>query len=433
MSGTWAKALLSLCTILAIAGSVTLGAGPSFATGQAAPVRAGMRVRLCTSLPFTSIFGAMSHGIDNSVRLATEQWTQRFRAAHLELLPPISLDDGAAQGSDPALEEENAHACVRRQDTFGYVGPLNSGATFKSEPILNQAGMLQINPSNTIPTLTSPVTRQIFEPATYSRRLAYVTFYRTVTTDALQGPADATFMRETLHARDYFLVDDQFLYGSSVAETAHDYATRIGLRLAGKAHLDPKSPSSVAGSADAVAAIVAARQPDATLCGCDATQAAPFAAALRRQRYSGPFVGPDALESSDIFIKGAGTGAANSYASNVGLDPAGAPGAFRSAYRRRFHVPLQYFDALAYDAANIALNAMYQASTHGKLRGSLFRRRAAILPYVAHVRWHGAAGITTFDRNGDTRRRLVNMYAVRNGTWRLIGVAPPVHGVSPTG
>jgi ABC-type branched-subunit amino acid transport system substrate-binding protein len=106
---------------------------------------------------------------------------------------------------------------------------------------------------------------------------------------------------------------------------------------------------------------------------------------------------------------------------------------FRRPYRHRFHFPLHQFDAPAYDAANIVLNAIYQAAVHGKLRGSLFRMRAAVLPYVAHTRWHGALGLTSFDRNGDTRNRIVSMYAVRHGAWIYAGKAPAVRGVSPAG
>lgn len=69
---------------------------------------------------------------------------------------------------------------------------------------------------------------------------------------------------------------------------------------------------------------------------------------------------------------------------------------FRRAYQQRFYVPpvcfesaagtqMSYFDAPAYDAANIELNAIYQAALHGRLHGNIFQMRSAILPYVAHV------------------------------------------------
>jgi branched-chain amino acid transport system substrate-binding protein len=281
--------------------------------------------------------------------------------------------------------------------------------------------------------LTSPLARKRLQPATFSRRLAYPTYYRVVTTDVLQGPSDAAFMRKRLQARSYFSVDAPFFYASGIVGTMQAYGTRIGLRLIGTGHLDSTSPSSITASAGSVADIIAAKGPGAVFCGCDyPSEAIALASALRRKGYSGPFVGPDVLLAPD-FVKGAGSSAANSYASNPGLDPAGASRAFRNAYRRRFHVPLQFYDALAYDAANIALNAIYQASKAGTFRGKLFQRRAAILPYVAHVRWHGAAGVTTFDRNGDTTNRIVSVYAVRHGRWRYWGTAPKVSDVKPAG
>ena len=432
-------AMQRLLYLLGMLGLLSAGGLPgvwSSAAHQGSPGQALMPVRLCTSLPFGHpSHRPLSQGIDNSVILATEQWRSRFRAAHLDLLPPIMLDDGgsATEFYDLALEKANARSCAHRHDILGYIGPLNSNAAFISEPILNRSAMLQISPSTTYPLLTSPATRKSLEPATYSHRLAYPTFYRPVTTDALLGPADAAFMRERLHALDYFLVDDSSPFGKGVAGEAQAYATRIGLRLVGTGHLDPRSSSSIAASAEAVADIVAAKQPDAVFCGCAGSigEGAAFAGALRRRGYSGPLIGLDALWLGADFLQVAGTGATNSYASDEGLDPAGAPKAFRSAYRRRFHLRLQFYDALAYDAANIALNAIYQASTAGRLRGSLFQMRAAILPYVAHVRWHGAAGVTTFDPNGDTRNRIVSMYAVRNGRWLFAGKAPEVLGVNP--
>lgn len=430
------KRLLYLCTLVSLFGGNTVLGIRTYAAHLAEPVHATLQVRLCTSLPFSFPPNRpVSQGIVRSLTLATEQWRSRFKAAHLLLLPPLRLDDAARDGSglDPNREKDNAQYCVGARDVFAYVGPLNSRATITSEPILNRAAMLQINPSNTNVFLTSPYARKTLEPATFSHRLAYPTFYRVVTTDLLQGPADAAFVGQTLHARDYFLVDEPSDYGRGIAGEMQAYATKIGLQLVGTVHIGGNSSSTSATSAAAAADIVAAKHPDAVFCGCDLPPSgAAFASPLRQRGYTGPLLGPDAILSSD-FIRLAGTGAVNSYASNVGLDPAGASKTFRSAYRRRFHTPLQFYDALAYDAANIALYAIYQAGTHGKLHGSPFQMRAALLPYVAQVRWHGASGITSFDRNGDTRNPVISMYAVRSGKWAFLDVAPRVTGVNPTG
>jgi hypothetical protein len=249
-------------------------------------------VRLCTSVPIGSLpYRSLTTGISHAVTLASEQWVARFRQARLALLPPLLLDDAAPDHGPPDTNRErhNAQQCAARSDTLGYIGPLKSGLALYSMPVLNRAGMVQISPGNSLPTLTSPLTRKAFEPATNRRLLAYPTYYRTCTTDALEGPSAAAYLKERLRATTYFLIDDQTQYGAGVA---------------------------------------------------------------------------------------------------------GAMAA---------------------------------------LRGSLHQRRAALLPYVAHARWHGATGITSFDSNGDTRNRIVSMYAVRRRNWQYVGIAPHVTGVSPAG
>jgi branched-chain amino acid transport system substrate-binding protein len=433
------RQLFYLSTMLAVIGSNAVLDGRGYAARQAKPVHATMDVRLCTSLPIGfPPFRQLSRGIENSVMLATEQWRARFQAVQLALLPPVMLDEAENGTRDLKREEQDARACVRRQDTFGYVGPLNSGEALVSEPILNRAAMVQINPSNTLPNLTSPIVRARVEPATYQHWLAYLTYYRVITTDFMQGPADAAYLKEKLHADTYFVVDDTLTYGAGIAGAVQAYGAKIGLRLVGSAHLDPRSSATIASSSDTVSDLIVAKHPDGVFYGGDCPGAGflgscgVLAQDLRRKGYSGPLVGGDALHNPD-FIKLAGDGAVNSYASETGFDIVATSKSFRQAYQRRFHTLLQLYDAPAYDAANINLYAIYMAATHGTFRGSLFQMRTSILPYVAHVRWHGATGVTSFDKNGDNRHRVISVYKTRNGKWVFAGAAPQVTGVSPAG
>lgn len=425
-----------LAGVLAIATS-NVAAGTGCAAQPVGPAPVIQRVRLCASLPFgIAAYGPLARGINNSVILATDRWTARFRAARLLLLPPLRLDDATLDGShsDPNREKDNARNCVGSREVFGYIGPMTSGMTIVSEPILNRAGMVQISPATTVPNLTSPVVRKVSQPATYRHRLAYLTYYRVITTDFMQGPADAAFLKEKLHVGTFFVVDDTLGYGAGIAGEVQAYGAKIGMRLVGTAHLDPRSPSTIASTSDTASDLIVARHPDAVFYGGDADpQGVAFIRALRRKGYSGPLVGGDALHESPDFITQLGKAAAMSYASETAIDSAATSKSFRLAYRRRFHTPLQIYDAFAYDAANINLYAIYMAATHGTFRGTLFQKRASVLPYVAHVRWHGVTGITSFDRNGDTRHPIISMYAVRSGKWVFVGVAPKVTGVSPTG
>ena len=69
----------------------------------------------------------------------------------------VSLDDSTAQnpgtGTGPAAQ--NARKAVQDKSTIVYLGEFNSGASTISIPILNQAGIPQISPSNTDVGLTT--------------------------------------------------------------------------------------------------------------------------------------------------------------------------------------------------------------------------------------------------------------------------------------
>jgi branched-chain amino acid transport system substrate-binding protein len=254
----------------------------------------------------------------------------------------------------------------------------------------------------------------------------------------MQGPSDAAYLKERLQAGTYFAVDDGITYSAGLIGIMQAYAASIGLQLVGSAHLDPTAPARIESTSEAIADLIAARHPDGVLYAADSYDGL-LPRLLRTKGYAGPLVGGDTILDEEAFIKGAGSGAVNIFSSRAGPDLAAVGRSFRQEYAHRFHVALQEFDALAYDGANIALDAMYAAATQGKLHGSLFQLRQSILPYVANVHWHGATGVTSFDRNGDTQNRIVSMYAIRQGKsdktphWIYVGKAPTVIGVSPAG
>ena len=429
------RQLFYLSTMLVVIGANAILDGRGVAARQAKPAHVVQPMRLCVSMPFGSpARRSLSQGIANSVILATEQWKTRFRAAHLPLFPPLMLDDAGTTGGnvfDAKREEQNARTCAHRNDAFGYVGPLNTPSTLVSQPILNRAAMVQLSPASTGIFLTSRLGRARQQPATYQHQLAYLTFYRLITTDAMQGPSDAAYLKERLHAGTYFAVDDGITYSAGLIGIMQAYAARIGLQLIGSAHIDATSPARVASTSEAIADLIAAKHPDGVLYAADSYDGL-LPRLLRQKGYAGPLVSGDTI-LDDTFIKGAGVGAVNVFSSRAGPDLPAVGRSFQRAYAHRVHAALQAFDALAYAGASVALNAMYTAAAQGKLHGSLFQVREAILPYVANARWHGATGVTSFDRNGDNRNRIVSMYAIRQGKWIYAGKAPGATGVSPSG
>jgi branched-chain amino acid transport system substrate-binding protein len=306
---------------------------------------------------------------------------------------------------------------------LGYIGTLNSSMAQVSEPILNRGGMVMVSPSNTNPVLTSPLQRSTYEPLTASHRLAYPTYYRVVTTDALQGPVGAIYMK-SLGIKNFFLVDDQQTYGAGLAQHMSAWATgHLGMSEVGSGHLDTSSTASTATSASAVAREVVQKNPQAIYCGCDEPYSGPMLKAARRAGFKGYYFGGDAINDVSFgTFAGGNANLTETYSTTVG-NPAATPKSFTNLehkyYRGWIAGP---YDALSFDASNVVLQAIYKSKLAGKLKGSNFQRRSSLLRYVDTGTYHGTVGTFHFDRNGDTSLRALSVWTWKGSAWSLLKV-----------
>lgn len=431
------KKLLYLGAMLTFVGSLSI---TGYAKTQAAGANAGLvAVRLCSSAPVG--VGGDAHivqGIWHGVAVATSTWRGRFKKVGLRLVAPLDLDDAKSDGSavDGAKEASNARTCLADAAAAGYIGTLNSSMAQVSEPILNRGGMAMISPSNTNPVLTSPLARGTYEPLTASHRLKFPTYYRVVTTDALQGPVGAIYMK-SIGITNFYLVDDQQTYGAGLAQHMAAWATgHLGMSEVGSGHLDTSSTAATATSANAVARQVVAHNPQAIYCGCDEPYAGPMLKAARRAGFQGYFFGGDAI--NDVSFATFAGGAANTtktYSTTVG-NPAAAPASF-TKLEHRFYPGWKAgpYDALAYDASNVVLAAIYRSRIAGTFKGTPFQKRTSILKWIAKGNFKGTGGPFHFDKNGDTSLRVLSVWTENNGTWKflkVIGNKQLPAGIKPT-
>ena len=109
-------------------------------------------------------------------------------------IEPVVLDDATATAGqyDPAQAATNARKFVSDKDVVGAIGPQMSGAGKAMAPILSQGGLAIITPSSTNPDLTDPKFAAQYRPA------GKAIYFRTVTTDAFQGPNMADYFAEKL-------------------------------------------------------------------------------------------------------------------------------------------------------------------------------------------------------------------------------------------
>ena len=152
-------------------------------------------VTIYSSYPLQGAGRAQSEAAVNGAKLALEQSGGKAGDISVKYTP---LDDATAQAANWTPEQVSANARKAAQDksTAVYLGEFNSGGSAVSIPILNEAGIAQISPSNTAVGLTTN------EPgATPGEPDKYYptgkrTFARIVPKDTIQGAALATLMKE---------------------------------------------------------------------------------------------------------------------------------------------------------------------------------------------------------------------------------------------
>jgi branched-chain amino acid transport system substrate-binding protein len=140
----------------------------------------------------------------------------------------VSLTDGKRHGWAPERAQRNAFRAAGDDSTVAYIGEYNSGASAVSMPILNEAGIAQVSPTNSHTGLTRDlVGAQPGEPDKYYPR-AESHYVRLAPTDRLQGGALATGMRDR-GCRRVAILHDGEVFGQGMAMATRRAARRLGL------------------------------------------------------------------------------------------------------------------------------------------------------------------------------------------------------------
>src|SRR5580692_5940494 len=149
----------------------------------------------------------------------------------------LMLDDGTATAGqyDPAQAATNARRMVADKEVVAALGPEMSGAGKAMTPILSQGNLATITMSSTNPDISNPKFAAQYRPA------GKPVYFRTVTTDAYQGPNMANFFAEKLKVKSVYVLDDSGAFGVGVADTFQAQAEKKGIKVLGRDRLDPKA------------------------------------------------------------------------------------------------------------------------------------------------------------------------------------------------
>ncbi|HVC63123.1 MAG TPA: branched-chain amino acid ABC transporter substrate-binding protein [Acetobacteraceae bacterium] len=314
----------------------------------------------------------------------------------------MTLDDGTATAGqyDPAQGATNARKMVSDKQVVAAIGPQMSGVGKAMAPILSEGGLATITPSSTNPDITNPKFAAQFRPA------GKPIYFRTVTTDAYQGPNMANFMAENLKVKSVYILDDSGAYGVGLADAFQGQAVKKGMKVLGRDRLDPKASDYTA-----ILTKIKALGPQAIYYG-GVDQAG---VKLAKQAYDiMPTVikaGGDGVYGAS-FLSGTGFPAAEGWYATIASPHLTGGDAkaieFVKAFTGRFgRAPVDY-SITAYDAALVIIDAVKRVAASGKPV-----TRDAVRAAIQTAKVPTIQGTVSFDANGDLADRTVSVFQIR--------------------
>ncbi|GAA3486279.1 branched-chain amino acid ABC transporter substrate-binding protein [Streptomyces cremeus] len=396
---TVALPALAVCSALLVSACGTRsGAGAADGTAGG-----GTTVVIGFDGPLTGDLSALAIGAKNAAQLAVDQ-ANRSRAVPGVTFALKSLDD---QGQ-PGTGQQNATALTGDKQVLGVVGPLNSGVAKSMQMIFEQAKLAVVSPATTSPGLT-----QGDNWAKGAKERRFTTYFRTATTDAVQGPFAAQHLHDTLKLTKVFVVDDKKAYGAGLAATFTAEFEKRGGQVVETDQIN-------SGEKDFSSVINKIRTSGAQFVyyGGEYPDAGPLTGQLKKAGVKIPLVGGDGISDAN-FVELAGGGATGDYCTTVGapLEDGAAGRAFAAAYEAaEFKDPYGAYGGYAHDSATTLIEAVKAvvAANGGKLPADA---RAKVTAAVQKVSFDGVTGKVSFDAFGDTTNRQLTVNQVKDGAW----------------
>jgi branched-chain amino acid transport system substrate-binding protein len=220
------RSLLILTSVLTT-GALTLTACGSRDSGGNTS-GSGTTVVIGVDAPLTGQNSATGLGIQYGAQIAIDD-ANKNKTVDGVTFKIQALDDKA----QPATGQQNATTFVSKSEVLGVVGPLNSGVAQSMQQVFNAANLVEISPSNTNPALT-----QGPDWAKGTKTRPYKTYFRTATTDALQGAYAAEFAYNKIGKKKVFVVDDKQTYGAGLATIFKEEFAKLGGKVVGTDHVN---------------------------------------------------------------------------------------------------------------------------------------------------------------------------------------------------
>jgi branched-chain amino acid transport system substrate-binding protein len=350
--------------------------------------------------PLSGDLSALGLGIQHSVELAVKQ------ANDSNAIPGWKLEVAAKDDEGKPDPGKNAATSLSSDpNVIGVVGTLNSSVALQVQPVLAPKNIVEVSPANTNPSLTKGAKWQT-DP-----KRAYPTYFRTCTTDAVQGPFAARYLYEKAGIKKVATIHDKKAYGQGLVGTFTDEFKKLGGQIVAAQTINPDDSNY-----QAVISAVKPSAPQAIYYGGEYPQAGPLSQQMKAAGLNVPLMGGDGIYDPK-YIQLAGKTSTNDLATSVGapVDTLASAKKFVSDYAAQsYKEPYAAYGGYSYDAANAIIDALKTSLKDAK---DVESARPATVDALGKVAFDGVTGKVAFDQYGDTTSKVLTTYKVKGGKW----------------
>lgn len=357
-----------------------------------------------SSLPLQGDSRPQSESVINGEKLALEEAGGKVGKFTIKY---VSLDDSTASAGkwEPGKTSANARKAAQDDSTIAYLGEFNSGATAISLPILNEAGILQVSPSNTAVDLTRPGAEPGAPDKYYPSGKR--TFGRTVPADHIQGAAQVSYQQDEGCQKTYIL-NDKEVYGKGLSDQVEKAAQSAGLEIAANEGIDTK-----AANFRSLATKVKDSGADCMFFGgITQNKGVQLFKDVNAVNPQMKLFGPDGVAESPFSSKLGSQVEKMTYITNPTLDPKLYPPAAQDFFRtfeQKYGKAPEPYAIYGYEAMKATLLAIQNAGDKGN------DRQAVIDAYFNIKDRESVLGTYSVDENGDTTLSDYGANRVENG------------------
>mgnify|MGYP003336691014 FL=1 len=272
---------------------------------------------------------------------------------------------------------------------------------FRSIPaskIYSDAGIPQITPSSTNPTLT---------------RQGFKTTFRVVADDVHLGGTLGRYAVDELKGKSIAIIDDRTAYGQGVADEFEKAAKAAGGNIVGREFTNDKATDFMP-----ILTKLQGKKPDVVFFGGMDAVGGPMLKQMLSLGMSAKFMGGDGICTNEL-PKLAGAALKDDQvvcaeAGGVEGNAKQAMDQFGERFKKRFNDDVKLYAPYVYDAVQVMVAAMVKAESTDP---------AKYLPVLAKTEgYQGVTGTISFDEKGDIKNGALTLYTFKGGARQAIAV-----------